>query len=133
MLGEFKKFLMQTNAMALAIAVIIGAAVGKVVSSLVSDILMPVIGLALHGGAWREAAIVLSRKPDGTPASQITYGAFFGAVIDFLIIAMVVFLLTKILVKPAPAPVAPATKRCPECCEEVLAEARRCKFCSSPC
>ena len=59
MLEDFKKFLLQTNALALAVGVIIGAAVGKVVSSLVSDILMPVIGLIIPGGAWRELSFVL--------------------------------------------------------------------------
>ena len=67
MLQEFRKFLLQTNALALAVGVIIGAAVGKLVGSLVSDILMPLIGLVIPGGAWRELAIVLSTKPDGTP------------------------------------------------------------------
>ena len=62
MLKEFKEFLLKTNALALAVGVIIGAAVGKVVSSLVSDILMPVIGLLVPGGAWREAAIVLTTQ-----------------------------------------------------------------------
>src|SRR5689334_24890518 len=99
MLGEFKKFLLQTNALAVAVGVIIGGAVGKVVSSLVSDILMPVIGLAIPGGAWREASIVLRAKPDGTPASAITYGAFFGSVVDFVIIAACVFMITKALLK----------------------------------
>src|SRR6188474_2124526 len=97
MFSEFRKFLLQTNALALAVGVIIGAAVGKVVSSLVSDILMPVIGLAIPGGAWREQKIVLSMKPDGTPGNAITYGAFLGNLVDFMIIAFVVFLITKAL------------------------------------
>ncbi|HYM80882.1 MAG TPA: MscL family protein, partial [Candidatus Limnocylindria bacterium] len=67
MLKDFKAFLLQTNAFALAIGVIIGAAIGKVVGSLASDILMPLIGTILPGGAWREQKIVLSMKPDGTP------------------------------------------------------------------
>ena len=97
MLTEFRKFLLQTNALALAVGVIIGAAVGKVVSSLVGDILMPVIGLMIPGGAWREQKWVLSVKPDGTPANAITYGAFLGNLIDFVIIAFVVFMITKAL------------------------------------
>lgn len=102
MLGEFKKFLLQTNALALAVGVIIGGAVGKVVSSLVADILMPLISLAIPGGAWREAAIVLNRNPDGTPASAITYGAFLGATVDFIIVAFVVFMVTKSILKQDP-------------------------------
>ena len=132
MIQDFKKFLLETNALALAIGVIIGGAVGKVVGSLVSDILMPIIGLAIPGGAWREASIVLSQKADGTPAAAMTYGAFLGAVIDFVIIAAVVFLITKSLLKPAAAAPAPATKKCGECAEEILKEAKRCKCCGQP-
>src|SRR5262249_38980499 len=113
MFEEFRKFLLQTNALALAVGVIIGAAVGKVVSSIVSDLLMPVIGLAVPGGAWREAAFVLTRKPDGSPAAQVTYGAFLGNLVDFIIIATVVFMITKLLLKPSPAAPAPPTKTCP--------------------
>ena len=131
MLKEFKEFLLKTNALALAVGVIIGAAVGKVVSSLVSDILMPVIGLFVPGGAWREAAFVLKTKADGTPAAQITYGAFLGSVIDFVIIALVVFLITKALLKPAPAPAAPATKECAFCKETIPAAATKCRACAS--
>jgi len=132
MTSDFKKFLLQTNALALAIGVIIGAAVGKVVSSLVGDILMPVIGLLLPGGGWRELKWVLTTKPDGTPANAITYGAFLGNVVDFTILALVVYLITKALLRPAPAAAAPATKECPECKEIIPAAARKCRACASP-
>ena len=132
MTSDFKKFLLQTNALALAIGVIIGAAVGKVVSSLVGDILMPVIGLLLPGGGWRELKWVLTTKPDGTPANAITYGAFLGNVVDFTILALVVYLITKALLRPAPAAAAPATKECPECKEIIPAAARKCRACGSP-
>lgn len=132
MFHEFKEFLLKTNALALAIGVIIGAAVGKVVTSIVGDILMPVIGLVIPGGAWREAAIVLKHKPDGTPAAQITYGAFLGNLVDFVIIAFVVFLITKALIKPAPAAQAPALKSCPFCKEMIPTEASKCRACTSP-
>ncbi|HTM58161.1 MAG TPA: large conductance mechanosensitive channel protein MscL [Candidatus Udaeobacter sp.] len=132
MIKEFRQFLLQTNALALAVGVIIGAAVGKVVSSLVSDLLMPVIGLAIPGGAWRELKFVLSTKPDGTPANAITYGAFLGNVIDFVIIAVVVFMITKAILRPVPPPPPPPTKTCPECCESIPAAARKCKACGSP-
>jgi large conductance mechanosensitive channel len=131
MLDEFKKFLTKTNAMALAVGVIIGAAVGKVVDSLVKDVLMPLIGLAMPGGDWREAKIVLSQKIDGTPGGALTYGAFMGAVIDFVIVAFAVFMITKYLVRQAPVPAAPPTKACPECTETIPVAARRCKFCTS--
>jgi large conductance mechanosensitive channel len=132
MTSDFKKFLLQTNALALAIGVIIGAAVGKVVSSLVGDILMPVIGLLLPGGGWRELKWVLTTKPDGTPANAITYGAFLGNLVDFIILALVVYLITKALLRPAPAAAAPATKECPECKEIIPAAARKCRACGSP-
>ena len=131
MLQEFKSFLLKTNALALAVGVIIGAAVGKVVSSLVSDILMPVIGVLIPGGVWRELSFVLTRKPDGAPANQITYGAFLGTLVDFVIVAFVVFLITKALLKPAPAPAGPALKECPECKEMIPAAARKCRACTS--
>ncbi len=131
MINDFKKFLLQTNALALAIGVIIGGAVGKVVSSLVADVLMPVIGLAIPGGAWRETQIVLSSKPDGTVANAIKIGSFLGSTVDFVIIAFVVFLVTKSLLKPAPAAPGPATKECGQCGETVLAVAKKCKFCAS--
>jgi large conductance mechanosensitive channel len=132
MLDEFKKFLLQTNALALAIGVIIGGAVGKVVSSLVADILMPLIGLLIPaGGQWRELSFVLSHKPDGSPGNAITYGAFLGNLVDFIIIALCVFMITKALLKPAPATPAAPTKECPECKEIIPAAARKCRACTS--
>lgn len=131
MLNEFKAFLLKTNALALAIGVIIGGAVGKVVASLVSDVLMPLISLAIPGGKWREAKIVLATDAEGAVTSAISSGQFFGSIIDFVIIAAIVFMVTKSLLKPAPAAPAPATKNCPDCTEAVPVAAKRCKFCTS--
>ncbi len=131
MIKEFRGFLTKTNALALAIGVIIGAAVGKVVTGLATDILMPVIGLLLPSGDWREAKIVLRTGLDaaGKPTeSAILYGHFAGAVVDFLVIALVTFLIVKALVKPAHGE---PTKVCPECLETVPAAARRCRACTS--
>lgn len=132
MVKEFRQFLLQTNALALAVGVIIGAAVGKVVSSIVSDLLMPVVGLLIPGGAWRELSWVLTTKPDGTPANAITYGAFLGNLVDFVIVASIVFVITKALLKPAPAAPGPPMKQCPECLESVPSAARKCRACASP-
>jgi large conductance mechanosensitive channel len=132
MLKEFREFLLKTNALALAVGVIIGAAVGKLVGSLVSDIIMPAIGVVIPGGAWRDLKIVLTSKPDGTPLNAVTYGAFVGATVDFVIIALVVFLVTKALLKPAPAPPAPPSKTCPACLEVVPQAASKCRACASP-
>ncbi len=131
MLKEFREFLLKTNALALAVGVIIGGAVGKVVSSIVSDLLMPVIGLMIPGGAWREAAFVLRTKPDGTPAAAITYGAFLGNLVDFIIIAFVIFMITKALLKPAPAAEGPPLRSCPFCKEMIPADATKCRACAS--
>jgi large conductance mechanosensitive channel len=132
LLKDFKTFLLKTNALALAVGVIIGGAIGKVVSSLVSDVLMPLLGLALPGGDWREAKLVLSKKLDGSPGGGLTYGAFVGSLVDFVIIAFAIFMLTKYLMREDPAPPAAPTKNCPECTEAIPAAAKRCKFCTAP-
>ena len=128
----FLDFLKQTNALALAVAVIIGGAVGKVVSSLAADILMPLISLALPAGDWRETKIALTHKPDGGIDKAIGIGSFAGAVVDFVIIAAVVYLITRALLKPAPAAPAPPMKECKECLESIPAAAKRCRACGSP-
>jgi large conductance mechanosensitive channel len=125
---EFRAFLTKTNALALAVGVIIGAAVGKVVTELASGILMPVIGLLLPTGNWRQARYILRGAVGKTAETAILYGQFIGAVVDFLVIALVVFLIVRALVKPAPAE---PTKTCPECLEKVPVAARRCRACTS--
>src|SRR5438552_13013153 len=118
MVSEFKKFLLQTNALALAIAVIIGGAIGKVVSSLVSDVIMPLVSLAIPGGEWRDAKIALAHDAaTGKVTKAIAAGQFIGNIVDFVIIATAVFLITKALIKPAPP--GPPTKHRPECTEEI--------------
>ena len=134
MLSEFRGFLTKSNALALAVGVIIGAAVGKVVSSVVDDLLMPVIGLALPGGDWRQAKYVLDTTtgPDGKVSeSAIHYGNFFGNVIDFIIVSFVVFLIIRTFIKPAPEPAAVPMKKCPECLEMIPEAARRCRACTA--
>jgi len=132
MLQEFRDFLTKTNAMALAVGVIIGAATGKVVSGVVDDVLMPVISLALPSGDWRQAKIILNTVTDAkgkVTESAITYGHLLGTIIDFIFIALVVFLIVRALIKPPPP--GPPTKSCPECLESIAAEARKCKACGS--
>ena len=123
MWSDFRGFLTKSNALALAIGVIIGAAVGNVVSALVADILMPLISLAIPSGDWRKAKWAVS----GT-TNEILYGHFAGVVIDFVIIAFVIYLITKALLRPAPAP---PSKTCPQCLETVPAAATRCRACTS--
>ncbi|HEV7426067.1 MAG TPA: large conductance mechanosensitive channel protein MscL [Thermoanaerobaculia bacterium] len=133
MIAEFRGFLTKTNALALAVGVIIGAAVGNVVSGLAADILMPLIGLFLPGGDWRQAKYILHPADAAakTSESAILYGHFLGTVIDFVVISFVVFLIVKALVKPVAAPPAQPMKACPECLEMVPAAARRCRACTA--
>jgi large conductance mechanosensitive channel len=134
MFAEFRGFLTKTNALALAVGVIIGAAVGNVVSSVAADILMPVIGLFMPGGDWREAKFVLRSTTDASGKvveSAIRYGHFIGVLVDFLIISLVLFLILRKLVKPVPAPAAEPMRKCPECLEMIPAAARRCRACTA--
>ena len=130
MLKDFKEFLLKQNALALAVGVIIGAAVGKVVSSIVENVLNPIIGLLLPSGSWRTAAWVLKEHVDPKTGATvvdaaIAYGPLLGAIIDFIIIAFVLYLITKSLL-PKPG----ATKECPQCKETIPAAATRCKACT---
>ncbi|HYT32575.1 MAG TPA: large conductance mechanosensitive channel protein MscL [Thermoanaerobaculia bacterium] len=133
MIKEFKGFLVKQNALALAIGVIIGAAVGKVVTSIAEDVINPIIGLLLPGGSWRDAKIVLAHGVDaaGKPTeTAISYGHLIGSAVDFLVIALVVFLIMKAFL-PKPGEAAP-TKECPQCKELIPAAATRCKACTQP-
>jgi large conductance mechanosensitive channel len=132
-LKDFKAFLLKQNALALAVAVIIGSAIGKVVTSLVEDVINPLLGRALPGGDWRNARIVLGSGLDpktGKPfESAITYGHLLGSVVDFVIIAAVVYMISRLFL-PKPHEKAPATRECPQCREIIPAEATRCRACT---
>ena len=121
-LKGFREFLLKQNAIALAIGVIIGAAMGRVVSGLVDDVLMPILGVILPGGEWRNAQVALSG------ANAIKYGDLIGRLLDFVIVAAVVYALAKAFIKEAPAP---ATRSCPECLETIPIGARKCRACGS--
>src|SRR5258706_9864757 len=134
MLQEFKSFLTKSNALALAVGVIIGAATGKVVTAVVDDLIMPVIGVIIPSGDWRQAIIELNRVTDASGKVTITgikYGDFLGTLIDFVFIAFVVFIITKALLKPAPETPPAPTKECPFCLESVPVAAKKCKACTS--
>lgn len=143
MLKEFKEFAMRGNVVDLAVGVIIGAAFGAIVTSLVNDIIMPPIGVLvgnvdfsnlyinLSGGSYESLAAAQEAG-----AATINYGLFINAVINFLIVALAVFLLVKGInqlqreEETAEAP-APTTKACPYCKSEIAIEATRCAFCTS--
>lgn len=126
MLKEFKDFAMRGNVMDLAIAVIIGGAFGKIIASLVNDILMPLIGLLLGGLNFSGLAVQVNE-------AVIAYGLFIQAIVDFVIVAFVIFLLVRAMNKmKKPEPVAaPTTKECPHCFSVIPLKATRCPNCTS--
>lgn len=141
MLQEFKSFIMKGNVLDLAIGVIIGAAFGKIVNSAVGDLIMPVVGLfmgkvdfsnlfvSLSGGSYPTLA---AAKAAG--ASTINYGIFINTAIDFLIMALVIFMIVKSankLRRAEEAAPAPPSRECPFCKSAVHDEATRCPHCTS--
>ena len=130
MLGEFRAFLLKTNALALAVGVIIGAALGAVVTSLVNDIIMPPIGYVLGGVDFSALKVVLKSAVNGDPATEVAirWGVFINAVIAFIVIAFVVFWISRTFIKePEPDEV----KTCPFCKEPDALDASRCRACAS--
>jgi large conductance mechanosensitive channel len=129
MLKEFKEFVMRGNVLDLAVAVIIGGAFGKIVSSLVNDIIMPLVGLVLGKVNFTDLAWTVG-------SASVKYGTFIQTIVDFLIVAFIIFLIVKSansIKKPAPvpAPAAPATKECPRCFSTIPLKATRCPNCTS--
>ena len=141
MLKEFKEFAMRGNAVDLAVGVIIGAAFGKIVTSLVEDVLMPPIGQLLGKVDFSGLFISLSGKSFDTlqhakdaGVATLNYGLFLNNVINFLIIAFVVFLVVQQmnrLTKKPEAAAAPTTKVCPQCAMTIPLAAKRCGHCTS--
>jgi large conductance mechanosensitive channel len=141
MLKEFKAFAMRGNVLDMAIGIILGAAFGRIISSFVADILMPPIGLLLGQLDFANLFISLSGQPypsvaaaKAAGAPTINYGIFINTVIDFVIVAFVIFLLVRqvnrAMTKPA-APAAPTTKNCPYCLSTIPLKATRCAYCTA--
>ena len=130
MLTEFRAFLVKFNALALAIGVIIGGALGTVVNSLVNDIIMPPFGYALGGVDFASLKYVLKPAVNGDPATEVAirWGVFINAVIAFVIIAFVVWQISRNLVNDPPAE---EVKTCPYCKEPNAVDATKCKACAS--
>lgn len=141
MLQEFKTFIVKGNVLDLAVGVIIGAAFGKIVNSAVNDLIMPVVGLvmgkvdfsnlfiSLKGGSYPTVA---AAKAAGVPT--LNYGIFLNTALDFVIMAMVIFMIVKTANKlrkeDAPAP-APTPRTCPYCQSAIHNDAVRCPHCTS--
>lgn len=122
---EFKAFIMKGNVVDLAVAVVIGGAFGKIVSAFVEGLVMPLVGYVLPKGDWQAWTL-----------GKFQIGKVLGASVDFLIIALVIFLvlvkgLGALARKKEAEAAAPAAKECPQCLEQVPLAAKRCKHCTS--
>jgi large conductance mechanosensitive channel len=146
MLKEFKEFILRGNVVDMAVGIIIGAAFGTIVSSLVNDVIMPPIGLLLGGVDFSNLFVLLKAGSPAAPyasladaqaagAVTINYGLFINAVVSFLIVAFVIFLLIRSINRlrreeEAP-PAEPTTKECPYCLSTIPIKATRCAHCTS--
>jgi large conductance mechanosensitive channel len=142
MLKEFKEFAMRGNVLDMAIGIIIGAAFGKIVSAAVNDVLMPPIGLLLGNVDFSNLFINLSggtyaslAEAKAAGAATINYGVFINTIIDFIIVAFVIFLMVKQINRlkrqPAAAPAEVTTRECPYCAYTIPIKASRCPHCTS--
>lgn len=131
--GEFKKFIMRGNVMDMAVGVIVGGAFTSIVTSLNEDILTPILGI--FGGT--DFSSLKFTMGSGENAPVLSYGNFLTAIINFLITALVIFCLIKVInsigdkFKKKEEPAAPTTKKCPFCKSEISIEATRCPHCTS--
>jgi large conductance mechanosensitive channel len=140
MFKEFKEFAMRGNVLDMAVGIIIGAAFGRIVTSLVNDVLMPPIGLLLGKVDFSKLFINLSGTPYATLAEAknagapvIGYGAFLNTILDFIVVAFVIFLLIRQVnrLKKEPAPAPATTKECPYCLSVIPLKATRCGHCTA--
>lgn len=139
-LAEFKEFIMQGNVLDRAVGIIIGVAFGKIITSLVNDVLMPPIGLLLGHVNFKDLYINLSGKTypslevaASAGAPTINYGIFLNTVLDFLIVAFIIFMLIRVFnkLKRQPTLKEPMTKDCPYCFSKIPLKATRCPSCTS--
>ncbi|WP_448515110.1 large conductance mechanosensitive channel protein MscL [Parathermosynechococcus lividus] len=119
---EFWAFALKGNVIDLAIAVVIGGAFGRIISSLVENLLMPLLNPLIPGGNWREMTL----------ANGIKIGSFLGSLVDFLVIALSLFILLKLLLPLLPkTPPTPEQRECPYCLESIPLAATRCRACTA--
>jgi large conductance mechanosensitive channel len=137
---EFKEFAMRGNVMDMAVGIIIGAAFGKIITSFVNDVLMPPLGLLLGKVDFNNLFITLSGQSFATleeakkaGAATIKYGIFFNTIIDFLLVAFVIFMMIRQInkLKEQPEPAVPTTKDCSHCFSVIPIKATRCPHCTS--
>ena len=124
MWADFKAFLVKQNILALAIAVVVGTALNELVQALVADFIMPIVTVAMPGGAWR--AMEWEVGP-----FRFLVGHFLWALLNFLIIGFVAWRLSKIFIRPPKVGETPSTRPCPFCKQVVDATATRCAYCTS--
>jgi large conductance mechanosensitive channel len=141
MMKEFREFAARGNVVDLAVGVIIGAAFGKIVTSLVNDIVMPPIGMVIGRVDFKSMFVPLNGQHYATladaqkaTAPTINYGIFLNTVLEFLIVAFVVFLMVRQINKlktPAPTPATEEARDCPFCISRIPLKASRCPHCTS--
>jgi large conductance mechanosensitive channel len=136
LIKEFKEFAVRGNVIDMAVGVIIGAAFGKIATSLTNDVIMPPISMLLGSGKFEGLTWVLRPELDGKPAVVLNLGVFITTVMDFVIVAFVIFMLLKQINRlkakpPTQTPAAPTTKECPRCISTIPLKATRCPNCTS--
>lgn len=139
--AEFKEFISRGNVMDMAVGVIIGGAFQSIINSLVNDVVMPVLSVITGGTDFSAWSVTLVEADEAAEKAAVilNYGSFISAVINFLLMALVIFTfvrtINKITAKIAPkkeeAPAAPTTKKCPYCLSEIPLEAKKCAHCTS--
>jgi large conductance mechanosensitive channel len=136
---EFKEFALRGNVLDMAVGIIIGAAFGKIITSLVNDVIMPPIGLILGNVNFNDLFVSLNRTHYATlaeakaaSAPTINYGMFLNNLLDFTIVAFVMFMMIRWFNRLMPPPmVEKTTRECPFCASEIPLKARRCPHCTS--
>jgi large conductance mechanosensitive channel len=139
-ISEFKDFAMKGNVLDMAIGIIIGVAFGGIINSLVKDVIMPPIGMIMGGINFADMFVALDGKTyaslaaaQAAAAPTINYGLFINAIINFLIVALAIFMLIRQVnaAKKKPAPPEPNSKECPFCKEIIPKAAIKCSHCTS--
>jgi len=132
-LDKFKAFIRRGNVVDLAVGVIIGGAFGKIVTSLVNDVVMPPLGLLLSRFDFKNLKWTLKSAQGAEPAVTINYGVFLSTCVDFLLVALVIFVVVELVhrLHQSPEPPKADTRECPYCASSISVKAKRCPQCIS--